>query len=395
VTTSPPSRALHRGLSFRLKITLLAVIVAVVPVVAVGWVASEIKRDAIGAVNRQMIAAVIENVTTTARATLGEADTTLTAIASVLENPDDTRAAVVEATLDGSRTVGEIGIYDADGARITTLESRKPFKPPPLPATLPAALRRNEQQVFGPAVVVAGQPFILRTFTIAKSRQYTVAAHVALRSIAESAAGLQTGSHGFTGHVVVVTPDRLAIADSLGERVGATLGSGEIAMLSMFDRGVLADKDVYSSGDYRTADGTAMVGALRTIDDTPFTVVVEVPYTVVFASIASMRRLVLVAVLIAVVIAVAAGVIFARRVTRPIKALVDYAGELAQRNFGSRVTIRTRDELGVLGDALERAATDLQASDEQISRERAIRSDLGSAERSVRASTWLASSATR
>ncbi len=375
----PTARA--RGLSFRLKITLLAVIVAVVPVVAVGWLVSEVNRDALADANRQLIDAVIENLSTTASATIDDADTALVAIGGSLEDSEEARAAVVEAALDISTSVREIAIYDEEGVLITTLESVKPFVPPSLPATLPAGLRTDGVHTFGPVqfagVETAGrEPFVLRTYTITKARRYTVAGYIALRPIADRAIsiGLQHLASG--GHIVVVTPEGVAIADSLDEQVGATLGRDDVAMLSMFDPSVLASKSLYSTGDYRKANGTPMVGALRSIDKTPFTIAVEMPHDVVFHSIASVRRYVLVAVIVALIIAIAAGVILARRVTRPIKALVDYAGELAKRNFDGRVTIRARDELGVLGDALERAATDLQASDKVIHQELAIRNDM-------------------
>jgi adenylate cyclase len=108
----------------------------------------------------------------------------------------------------------------------------------------------------------------------------------------------------------------------------------------------------------------------------PYTVVVALPYAVVYHSIASVRRVVVVAVLVAIAIAIAAGVLLARRMTRPIAALVAFAHDLSQRRFDQRVTVRSYDELGLLGDALERAARDLQASEIQIREEQAIRGDL-------------------
>lgn len=367
---SPP----RRGFSFRLKITLLAVLAAVVPVVVVGWLVSAVNRKALGDVNRQLIDAAMLNVTATAQATFGDADAALSAIAGALGDPAEERDAVVEAALDLARSLRQIAIYDERGAQLTTVDSQKPFAPPALPAELPAELRAAGAHRSGAIRFVEREAYLLRTFTVAAPRRLTVAAYVALSPIATGTIALVEALK-LSGHIVVVTPERIAVADSQGERVGAVIGDDDVAILSMFEAGALA-KNLYAWNLTRKADGTAVLGALRTIEGSPLTIAVELPHDVVFTSIDDVRRFVLVAVALAIAIAVVIGVLLARRVTRPIKDLVDYAGELAKRNFDHRVTIRTRDELGVLGDALVRAATHLQESDEQISRELAIRNDL-------------------
>ena len=129
--------------------------------------------------------------------------------------------------------------------------------------------------------------------------------------------------------------------------------------------------------DADRADGTRVTGAVKRVPETPFVVMVERPYKEVYASIATVQRIVLGSVLAAILVAAAAGILLARRMTRPITALVDYAGELANRRFDRKVTIRATDELGVLGDALENAASQLAESDRTILKEQAIRSDLG------------------
>jgi len=364
----------RRGFSFRLKITLLAVLAAVVPVVVVGWLVSAVNRKALGDVNRQLIDAAMLSVTATARETFGGADAALSVIAGALGEPAEGRDAVVEAALDLASGLRQVAIYDERGAHITTVDSTKPFTPPPLPAELPAELRAPGAYRSGAIRFVGRDAYLLRTFTADGPRRLTVAAHVALSPIAAGTIALVEALK-LSGHVVVVTPERVAVADSQGERVGAVIGDDDVAILSMFDPGALA-KNVYAWNLTRKADGTAVLGALRSIEGAPLTIAVELPHDVVFTSIDAVRRFVLVAVAIAIVAATAVGILLARRVTRPIKELVDYAGQLAQRNFDRRVTVHTRDELGVLGAALEHAATNLRASDERISRELAIRNDL-------------------
>jgi len=364
-----------RGPSFRLKLSVLAVAVAVVPVVAVGFVVGDVNRKALASGNQQLLDSVIENVATTATGALGDADRALTMVAAAIGAPPDARAAVVEAALDVGATVRQLGFYDESGALLTTVEATRGPAPPALPARLDGDLRAPGLTRTGRVVFEGGEAYLLRAVTTRDAPVRTVAAYAALRSISDRviAVGLV---HLPAGHVAVLTPDRVAIADSRAEGLGTAMDRASFGMLAGLDRGALPNRTIYSSGEYERTDGTAVVGALRSLEGTPFTVVVELPYAVVYHSIASVRRVVVVAVIVAIAIAIAAGVLLARRMTRPIAALVAFAHDLSQRRFDQRVTVRSYDELGLLGDALERAARDLQASEIQIREEQAIRGDL-------------------
>jgi adenylate cyclase len=166
------------------------------------------------------------------------------------------------------------------------------------------------------------------------------------------------------------------VVDSLGERIGSTLTDDSFGVLRGAEQS-LANNNIGIVNDADRADGTRVTGAVKRVPETPFVVMVERPYREVYASIATVQRIVLGSVIAAILVAAAAGILLARRMTRPITALVDYAGELAHRRFDRRVTIRATDELGVLGDALENAASQLAESDRTILKEQAIRSDLG------------------
>lgn len=363
----PETPSPRRSLSFRLKVTLLAVIAAVAPVIVVGWLVSTVNRTALDEVNRQLLDAAVVNVASNVRATLDDADATLSKIGSVLDEPAATRDPVVEVAIDLAKHVQGVAVYDDGGAQLTSLDGPR-GRSIALPATLPAELRRDGFRS-GEVRFVAGRAYMLRTFTLTRKRTLTVAAYVALSPIADYAISL-VSSRTFGGHILVVTNDRVAIADSLNERVGLMVEAGDVHMLAMFDRGALSH-DLYSS-----SIDQGVFGALRTVDNTPFTIVVEMPYDDVFRSVGAVKKLVLLAVVVAMLASIVLGIVLAHRVTRPISELVDYAGELSKRRFDTRMTVRGHDELGVLGSALERAAANLKASDEQISREVAIRNDL-------------------
>jgi adenylate cyclase len=362
----------RKGPSFRLKIGVLAVFVAIVPVVAVGLATRNVNKDALTAANATLLESIIDHLGSTTNATVSDADTALVSISAVIDSPPELRAAVVETALDVATTIREVGFYDEHGALVTSVDNTRTLHPPPLPERLPHIASGTR---FGPTVVSHGQAYVLRVRTADPPTQ-TVAAYVSLHRIAERA--VEVGlSHLPGGQIVVVNPERLVIADSQGEYVGKAFPATSFAILTLLDRHVLATKTLLATGDYERADGTQVVGALRSIDGTPFTIAIEIPHAQVYRSLVTVRHVLVAAMLIAIAAAVLAAVLLARHLTYPIKALVAFAGELSHRRFESRVTVMSNDELGVLGTALEQAASELAASDEQIREQLAIRSDLG------------------
>lgn len=376
--TSTPTR----GASFRLKLTLLAILIGVIPLVAVGLVVEDVNEDALGRANQDLLDVVVGNVSGVADGVVDQADGELRAVASRLADPTrgaDERIDAAAAAVTFARTVSEVAIYDAAGARVDSFRVADAEPSPPLPPRLDDALRARgaDAPAFGEVSVMEDQAFILRTVPVqGQGARWTLAAQVTLGKVAERV--IQLGLANLPrGHALLVVDTGLRIvADSQGERVGQTVTTRDAGILGGVD-GAALDKGLMLTGEFRRADGETMLGAIRTIDRTPLAVVVEVPRRVAYHSIAAVRKIVAVAVGVAIVLAIIVAVLMARRVTRPIKALVDFAGDLANRRFERRVTIMARDELGVLGQALEGAATELAQSEENMRRELAIRADLG------------------
>lgn len=80
------------------------------------------------------------------------------------------------------------------------------------------------------------------------------------------------------------------------------------------------------------------------------------------------NRSLLVAGLITATVAVIIGLLFTRQLTRPIKALVSGAGQIASGNLGYRVDIRSEDEFGTLGESFNAMATSLSQVEEERKR---------------------------
>ncbi|MDQ3908722.1 MAG: HD domain-containing protein [Acidobacteriota bacterium] len=89
-------------------------------------------------------------------------------------------------------------------------------------------------------------------------------------------------------------------------------------------------------------------------------------------SVTEMRQQTLVISLLAATFALLAGFLFAKQLTQPVRDLAEAAGRIASGNFSQRIAVRSRTELGELGesfnsmtDQLERYVEDLRrAADE-------------------------------
>jgi adenylate cyclase len=131
------------------------------------------------------------------------------------------------------------------------------------------------------------------------------------------------------------------------------------------------------TAEFLRADGSDAVGTVMGMDARPWVLVAMVPTEFAHGEVASLRNLVLQTVGIAVAVALVASLLLARRITSPLGQLSRFASDIAQRNFSTRVDIKTSDELAMVGRAMSQAAADLQSSEQQIRKELEIRSDLG------------------
>lgn len=65
------------------------------------------------------------------------------------------------------------------------------------------------------------------------------------------------------------------------------------------------------------------------------------------------RQSVILFVVVSILITIVIGFIFAQTITRPVNELVKYAEEIGKGNFSKEISIKSNDELGYLGNAME------------------------------------------
>jgi HD-GYP domain-containing protein (c-di-GMP phosphodiesterase class II) len=73
-----------------------------------------------------------------------------------------------------------------------------------------------------------------------------------------------------------------------------------------------------------------------------------------------MRRQIILISLVAAIFAIIIGVVFAKRLTTPVHQLAGVAGKIAAGDFSQRITIRSRTEIGELGDSFNLMADKVQ-----------------------------------
>ncbi|MGH7324058.1 MAG: ATP-binding protein [Candidatus Rokuibacteriota bacterium] len=100
-------------------------------------------------------------------------------------------------------------------------------------------------------------------------------------------------------------------------------------------------------------------------------VLTALPLRVVTSSYAAIHRALLVGGLVALAVALAIGLFVAHRVTRPVVQMQSVARAMSAGDFSARASVRSPDEIGQLGRALNAMAASLRDKLEDLQQERA------------------------
>lgn len=105
---------------------------------------------------------------------------------------------------------------------------------------------------------------------------------------------------------------------------------------------------------------------IRVADDSGWGVIAQIDEAKAYAAANAMRRNSLAVVALVSVLALALGVVLSGQITRPIRTLRDAALQLARGDFGTRVQVRSSNEVGVLADAFNVMGERIQNAVEEI-----------------------------
>ena len=164
------------------------------------------------------------------------------------------------------------------------------------------------------------------------------------------------------GNAYVVNRSGLLIAHQDLERVSR---SEDMSSVEIVGKYLLAG---LSAGTipFRDKMGEDMVGSYANIGNLGWGVVVQEPRADAYKIIKDMTFQTLIWALVAVVLAIVASTVLAIRLAKPIGILAGKAMSLATGNFGERVDITSRNELGQLAQSFNHMAAQLERHDQNL-----------------------------
>lgn len=102
---------------------------------------------------------------------------------------------------------------------------------------------------------------------------------------------------------------------------------------------------------------------------------ISLPLTEIESQLRVVYRVVLVSGLIAVIIALIVGYFISRGIMQPITQMTEIAEHISKGDFSKKVSVRSKDELGILAKSLNKMADDLQSKIENLNKLNTVRKD--------------------
>jgi class 3 adenylate cyclase len=347
----------------RVKWTLAAVGIAVVPTAVLGIVVLDIQRAGLSRAEKELEAAVVDEAAASILGMLDQADDVAARVTTVMtdERVDvDARMRIIGDVVARAPAISGAAFFDEEGRFVDAVV--------PKDAPLDDALRVSPE---------ARTTGAFRVLTLGEAR---VARYEApLRERGAIVVGLSRDVFGDKLREISLTrfgaPDRVVLVDDAfhvlgggGARPPALLASAAASGLS-FATPLIVTTEL--------DDGRVhAVGTIRTMPSQRWALVVERPADEAFAALASARRAFVASVVGLVGLAIVAGAIVARRSLGPIASLMELVRRYAQRDFRARSAVTSGDELEALGTSLERMADDLAASERTIEERARVEANL-------------------
>lgn len=361
----------------------MACVLSIVPLAVVGLLLIDVNRSAVEVLHRDAQLLALDDLSRTIDMELRQAEDDLAMTGGLFADPsldDDTRLSVIRAAIEGRTSIDHVALYGANGERFLVIEEEA-VRGVEVPEALSPEMRATIETDHVATGAITSTPTGLRALIAVRIRVGdTTTGYVAS---AVPLTGIQARVERLASEHFAGTSDGVFVVDASFRLVAHPSAERALSREEHHDgilSGITAEMlgPAFSqAGEYQAADGTPMLGSTSGIAGRPWALVAQLPQSVAYASLERMRTAILGTVAVAILLALLLGLGMATAIGRPIAALTRYAGLLANRQFGERVQIATSDELAVLGGALNRAASDLEASEAQIRHEVAVRTDLG------------------
>ncbi len=117
---------------------------------------------------------------------------------------------------------------------------------------------------------------------------------------------------------------------------------------------------------FTTKDSTDMIGSIAKVRNLGWGVLVQAPQAEAYSKITAMKKITLRWSLFGSALAIFIGILFARHISRPIRAFVESALKIAKGDFSQRIQISNSNEIGQLVDTFNYMTERLQAYDREM-----------------------------
>jgi len=366
-----------------LKLTLLTVCLATLPLGGVGVGLIAVNRDTVVLLSREVQISVIGDLARTIDQEFVEAQDALDMTGALFTDPtldDETRVQLISSQVQGLEAIDHVALYDGAGNRIAVIADEESSLE--LPETLSQAMRDEIEELHhstGDVALFDGEARALVAVRIRVDGATTgyVASLVSMEDVqarVEAIAGVHFPEQ--ENALFVVDHQLRTVAHNNRERAATLSSAADEGILEGVTAEMLSPT-FNQSGEFTAADGVPMLASSRGLEGQPWAIVAQVPQSVAYASLTRMTYIVIGTVVGAILIALILGLFFARRISAPLAELTRFARALAQRQWDDRAAVNTSDELAVLSRTMNRAAGELQESESRIKKEVAIRTDLG------------------
>lgn len=371
-------------ISLRARWTLAILLCGVLPLCVLCYATLTIQRHGLLRAGRELSVAVTDHVATVVEHTLSEAAETTHRVGRVLSErsiSDPTaRLSLAREALARSEILAQVAIYSPQGELLDAISHGEEVARPPqrLPApTSPEPRWLAPSYEAGSAVLRYLEPIE--------------------RDGARRALLLSTLSRrALGGHLEEISRDRfedrpdgvLLIDGELRVLAGAGQGSlavgqalrGRDALQALTPTADLFRRPLIAAHEFHNERGDLLIGAVRSLPQRGWAVVVRCPGALVFGALAGARRLLLIFSVLIALAALLCGALMAARTTRPLGALLTLTSAIAHRDFAARKALgaatRTGDEIETLGEAMIDMAEELERSEAELAQKTTVQANL-------------------
>ena len=177
----------------------------------------------------------------------------------------------------------------------------------------------------------------------------------------------QSGEGGLLDVYVVSSDGKLvAHSDPKFSSTGADLKSIDIVQEFVQTAGKAAASMPFKLTDVDGVTRNMLGTFIRVADDSGWGVIAQIDEAKAYSGPNSMRRNSILVVSLVSVLALGLGLLLSREITQPIRTLRDAALQLAKGDFKTRVSLTTKNEVGVLGDTFNIMGERIERAVEEI-----------------------------